>query len=143
MKKLYCLLIFLNCCLHSLQAQDGKQSAVMMKMLELKTALINKDSITLSRLLADDVTYGHTNGLIQTKAQLIRDVVSSVQDYKSIDPSNMNIRVFENTGIVTMKSEVKMKYNGNPLELSMYVTLVWINKDGVWKLVARQSVKNN
>ena len=112
-----------------------------MKMLSLKNSLIGKDSIALSSLLADDVTYGHTNGLIQTKAQLIRDVVSGVQDYKIIEPSDMNIRVFDHTAIVDMKSAVKMIFNNNPLEFNMYVTLVWIRKDGDWKLEARQSVK--
>ena len=127
-------------------AQTGsspEQMQVMMKMLSLKNSLIAKDSVTLSGLLADDVTYGHTNGMIQTKAQLIRDVVSGVQDYKSIDPSDMNIRVFDHTAIVNMKSAVKMMFNNNPLELNMYVTLVWIEQGGDWKLEARQSVKLN
>ena len=113
---------------------------VMMKMLALKNALIAKDSATLNGLLANDVTYGHTSGLIQTKAQLIRSVVSKEQDYKSIDPSEMNIRIFNNTAVVTMKSVVKMMYQGKPLDMNMYVTLVWIKKNN-WQLVARQSVK--
>jgi hypothetical protein len=125
-------------------AQLGIQSemtVIQMKMLSLKNSLIGKDSVKLSNLLADDVTYGHSNALIQTKAQLIRDVMSGVQDYKSIEPAEMNVRVFDHTAIVNMKSSVKMIFNNNPLELNMYVTLVWIQKDGDWKLEARQSVK--
>jgi hypothetical protein len=120
-----------------------EQIQVMMKMRDLKTSLVGKDSVTLSGLLADDVTYGHTNGLIQTKAQLIRDVMSGVQDYKTIEPSNMIIRVYENTGVVTMNSKVIMNYQDKPLELNMFVTLVWIKNSNDWKLVARQSVKLN
>ena len=125
-------------------AQTGsspEQMQVMMKMLSLKNSLIAKDSVTLSGLLADDVTYGHTNGIIQTKAQLIRSVVSGEQDYKSIDPSDMKIRVYENTGVVTMNSKVIMNYQNKPLEMNMFVTLVWIKNNNDWKLVARQSVK--
>lgn len=125
-------------------AQPGlsaEQTQVMMKMLSLKNSLIGKDSVGLSNLLANDVTYGHTNGIIQTKAQLIRDVVSGVQDYKSIEPSDMKIRVYENTGVVTMNSKVIMNYQGKPLELNMFVTLVWIKNKNDWNLVARQSVK--
>jgi len=125
-------------------AQPGfsaEQSQVMMKMLSLKNSLIAKDSVALSIILADEVTYGHTNGIIQTKAQLIRSVVSGEQDYKSIDPSDMKIRVYENTGVVTMNSKVSMIYQSKPLELNMFVTLVWIKNNDDWKLVARQSVK--
>jgi hypothetical protein len=118
-----------------------QQMDVMMKMASLKSALLNKDSVALSALLSADVTYGHTNGLVQTKAQLIRSVVSREQDYKAIDPSDMKIRVYDNTGIVNMNSKVKMIYNGAPLDLSMHIVLVWIKKDNDWKLVARQSVK--
>jgi hypothetical protein len=118
-----------------------QQIDVMMKMASLKSALLNKDSVALSALLSADVTYGHTNGLVQTKAQLIRSVVSREQDYKVIDPLDMKIRVYDNTGIVNMKSKVKMIYNGAPLDLSMHIVLVWIKKDNEWKLVARQSVK--
>jgi hypothetical protein len=127
-------------------AQSGfsaEQSQVMMKMLSLKNSLIGKDSVTLSGLLADDVTYGHTNGLIQTKAQLVRSVMGGEQDYKSIEPSNMNIRIYENTGVVTMNSKVSMNYQNKPLEMNMFVTLVWIKNNNDWKLVARQSVKLN
>lgn len=121
-------------------AQDQKQTEVMMKMLALRNALINKDSIALDDVLASDVTYGHTNGLIQTKAQLIRSVISKEQDYKNIIPSDMNIRIYDNTAVVTMKSSVIMIYHGNPLNMDMYITLVWIKKNK-WQLVARQSVK--
>ena len=127
----------------SASAQSEQQEVVMMKMLELKTALIQKDSVSLSKLLADDVSYGHSNGWLQGKADLIRDVVSGVQDYKTIEPSNLNIRVYENTAVVTMQSKSNMIFQGKPLDLSMNVLLVWVKKNNDWKLIARQSVKNN
>jgi hypothetical protein len=122
------------------QNNSPQQMEVMMKMLALKNALIEKDSAALNDLLASDVTYGHTNGLIQTKAQLIRSVMSKEQDYKAITPSDMNIRIYDNTGVVTMRSAVNMNYQGQPLDMKMYITLVWIKKNK-WQLVARQSVK--
>jgi hypothetical protein len=121
-------------------AQEQKQTEVMMRMLALKNALIAKDSAALDDILATDVSYGHTSGLMQTKTQLIRSVVSRDQDYKTITPSDMNIRIFDNTGVVTMRSGVSMNYQGKPLDMNMYVTLVWIKKNK-WQLVARQSVK--
>ena len=71
------------------QNNSAQQTEVMMKMANLRNALLSKDSVALSNLLADDVTYGHSSGLIQTKTELIRSIVSGEQDYKSIEPSNM------------------------------------------------------
>ncbi len=124
-------------------SQTPEKGAVMMKMLELKTALLKRDSISLTKLLSDDVSYGHSNGLLQTRAQLIRDVMSGTQEYKSIEPYDMNIRIYENSAIVTVKSKIIMTMQGKVLNLSMNVLLVWIFKNNDWQLVGRQSVKNN
>lgn len=121
-------------------AQSSEQIEVMKKMAELRTAILGKDSVALSKLLANDVTYSHTNGLVQTKAEFIHSVMSGEQDYKKITPSDMKVRVYENTGIVTMKSDVSLLFQGKPLDISMTILLVW-RKDKDWKLVARQSTK--
>ena len=143
MKKLLFFIILGNLYYNNIIAQGPQEEAIMMHMLGLKTALIQKDSVSLSKLLSDDVSYGHSNGLLQTRAQLIRDVVSAVQDYKSIDPSDLQIRIYDKTAIVTMKSDVSLLMQGKPMNISMNVLLVWVWKDNDWKLVARQSVKNN
>ena len=141
MKKfLFILLIGLSPIFSFAQDNSPKQTEVMMSMLVLRNALINKDSVALDDVLASDVSYGHTSGLIQTKPQLIRSVMSKEQDYQNIIPSDMNIRIYDNTGVVTMKSSVIMNYQGKPLNMDMYITLVWIKKNK-WQLVARQSVK--
>ncbi len=142
MKKLILILIFFMSFSDSLMAQgeDIRNGVIMMKMLSLKTALIKKDSVSLTKLLSEDVTYGHTNGMIQTKQQLIRDVVSGAQDYKSIEPSDMKIRFYDNTAVVTMIGDVVLNYQNSPLTMHMFITLVWVYKDNEWKLVARQSV---
>lgn len=125
------------------QGNMTSENEVMMKMLSLKNALVKKDSVTLSQVLADDVTYGHTNGLIQSKPELIRSVISGEQDYKSIDPSEMKVRIYDNTAVVTIMLHVKMNYQSSPLDMNMRATLVWIKMKEEWKLVARQSVKTS
>ena len=121
-------------------SQEKEKTEVMQKMMELRNGLINGDSAVLGKLFADDVTYGHTNGLIQTKAQMIKDVVTKVQNYKAIDPSNLNVRIYGNTSVVNMQAHINLIYHDQPLDLDMYIVLVWIKNKGDWKLVARQSV---
>ena len=139
--KLKFIILFLSIATFSFSQDEKGRMEIMMKMLTLKNALVAKDSVVLSKVLADDVTYGHTNAMIQTKAELIRDVVLLVQDYKSIEPSDMKIRFYDNTAIVNMNSKVVMNYQSQPLELSMKITFTWIKKNKDWQLVARQAVK--
>jgi hypothetical protein len=114
---------------------------VMMKMQDLRNALLSKDSISLSVLLADDISYGHSSGLIQTKSQLIRDVMSGFQEYKSIEPSDLNVRIYDNTGIATLKLKVNLNFGGKPMDLNLIATFTWVKINNAWKLVARQAVK--
>src|SRR3954452_9019057 len=123
------------------QQNNLAKQEVMMKMANLRNAILSKDSVALSKLLADDVTYGHSNGLIQTKAEVIRSIMSGEQDYKSIEPSNMVVRVYDNAGIVNTNMKASVIYQGKPNELNMAVTFTWVKINGDWKLVARQSVK--
>jgi hypothetical protein len=103
--------------------------------------LLSKDSVALSNLLADDVTYGHSSGLIQTKAELIRSIMSGEQDYKTIEPSNMKVRIYDNAAAVNANVKANLIYQGKPTDLNMAVTFTWVKINGEWKLVARQSVK--
>ena len=135
------LLLFIASFFATAQNTDAVKETVMMKMWNLKNALISKDSAALENLLAEDVTYGHSSGLIQTKQQLIHDVVTGAQVYKTIEPSNMNIRVFGNAAIVTMNSHMIVAGNGNTMDMNLFVTLTWIKENSDWKLEARQAVK--
>ena len=140
MKKLICILLFSLPSLIGFSQNSAEQMEVMTKMSSLRSALLGKDSVTLSKILADDCSYGHTNGLMQTKAQLIRDVVSGVQDYKSIEPTDMVIKIYDNSAVVTLKSKIKLVYQGNMMDMTMNVIVFWVKKKD-WQIVGRQSVK--
>jgi len=141
-KNIFILLIALSFAFN-VKAQDASdpKMQVMMKMQDLRNALLSRDSTSLSVLLADDISYGHSSGLIQTKSQLIRDVMSGFQEYKSIEASDLNVRIYDNTGIATLKLKVNLSFGGNPMDLNLIATLTWVKINNEWKLVARQSVK--
>ena len=141
MKKIIIIIFLSSLSTISFSQNESVKMDIMMKMLSLKNALVAKDSVTLSKVLADDVTYGHTNALLQTKAELIRAVVSREQDYKSIEPSELKVRVYDNSAVVTMNAKVSMLYQQQPLDLNMRATFIWIKKNNDWQLVARQAVK--
>jgi len=141
MKK-FLLLLFASTFISTISHAQNEQSEVMTKMMSLRNALLSKDSVALSNLLADDVTYGHSSGLIESKAELIRGVMSGDQDYKTIEPSNMKVRIYNgNTGVVNIHLKVNLNYHGNPVDLNLATTLVWAKINGDWKLVARQAAK--
>jgi len=123
------------------QTPSGEQTEVMMQMMELKNAIVGKDSVSMMRILSKDVTYGHSNGLIQTRAEFIRSVMSGEQDYKAIEPSGVEVRIYGSAAIATLQTRVDMYFQGKPLQMDLKMLMTWVKgKDG-WVLVARQAVK--
>jgi Domain of unknown function (DUF4440) len=148
MKKVLVIALFLFPFRSLAQADPIQRIEVSIKLEELKKALINKDSILLYKLLADDVVYGHTNGLVQKRNELIYSVMSYEQDYESIESESDGWQFYENTVVVNSKWKVRLKYQGQTLNLNMFVIMVWVKKtwkekNTDWELVARQSVKLN
>jgi len=143
MKKfLFLSIILLSSAVGFSQKNPQEEMQIMMKMAALRSALLNKDSVAFSELLTDDATYGHSSGLIQTKAQLIRAVVSGEQAYKKIEPKDLKVRFYGNTAIVTGAAKVSLVMNKKPMELSQNILLTWVKVNNDWKLAARQSVSN-
>jgi hypothetical protein len=123
-------------------AETSRQE-IASKMNLLTNALLERDSLNLDRLLDSEVTYGHSNGLHQTKAEVIRSIMSRQHDYQKIDTRSMQIRMYQNTAVVNTQVAVSMLLESKTLELQLDILFVWIQENGNWKLVARQSVRSN
>ena len=54
-------------------------------------AMIKADGAALEQLLANDLTYTHTNAMFETKAQFIKSVTGGAIDYVSIVPSEVKL----------------------------------------------------
>lgn len=124
-------------------ASDSRVLEIEQRMQDWRKALLSRDSMVLESILSEDVTYGHTNALMQSKQSLITSVMRGEQEYRKIDIVSMSTRVYENTALVNLQSNVSLVYHGKEMTLGMDALFVWVNQNGIWKLVARQSVKNS
>ena len=65
--------ILLICCLNA-QSQDSKP--LISAARSLNSALIQKDSLLLVKLLHPSLSYGHSNGWVENKQEVIENNVS-------------------------------------------------------------------
>jgi len=123
------------------QAQSKAEKEVDQAVQELRTAMINADRATLEKLAAAQLSYGHSNGVIDDKNQFVQKIADGTSDYVTIDLKNQTIAVSGNVAIVRHELHANIADGGKPGELHLRVMLVW-QKDGKqWKLLARQAVK--
>jgi len=108
---------------------------------DFNKALITKDSLALKKLVHDKITYGHSNGWIQSKSDIIDDLYSGKIVYNVIDQYFDNIVLDGNTASVRETANINVEMAGKPLQFKLKVLQVWVWKKKGWQLFSRQSVK--
>lgn len=122
-------------------AQTKKEKQVAEAVSRLITAMIDADSLSLSRLVDEQLSYGHSGGHVEGKAEFISKIISGKSDFVSIELNNQTIAVSGSTAIVRHRLDAKTNDNGKPGEVHLQVLLVWQKLHGHWNLLARQAVK--
>ena len=128
-------------------AQAGANAKTEQQVLQAEkdrfAAMIKVDEAALNRLLADDLTYTHSNANMQTKAQFIADLKSGAIKYVSVAPSvpDWKVRVYGNVAIVSGVAAVNVIDHGNNLTFKIRYTNDHVNRGGRWQMVNWQSTR--
>ena len=111
-------------------------------MQKLDKALLEKDSLILAAVLHKEVSYGHSNGWVQTKKDLWSDFVSGKLIYKKIENNSSAIAaISKKWATVRMNTAAEGTVNGKNFNMTLHVLQVWMKTKKGWQLFARQSAK--
>ncbi len=111
-------------------------------MLRLDQALLDRDSTALSQLLHPQLTYGHSNGWVQSREEVWNDGVTGKLHYNIIRPETMATFGITGTAITTRQLiYVEGTVSGKQFAMHLQVLQTWIKTKKGWQLLARQSVK--
>ena len=119
----------------------GDTAAVTEAVSNLTKAMLAADKAKLEALTADELSYGHSGGVVQTKSVFI-DVIANKQTvYKSIELSSQSITLAGNNAIVRHNWLGESgPADGSKWSVSKIGVLqVWQKKGTDWKLLARQA----
>jgi len=122
-------------------AEGGDEAAVKQNVEALREALLKADKAQLERLSADQISYGHSDGRVQNKAEFIDGVMTRKANVKSIDFPDLKIAVAGDAAIARHISESESETDGKPNNVRIGTLEVWQKQGGNWKLLARQGYK--
>ena len=122
-------------------APDKDEPALTAVVESFRKAMIDPDKATLDKLTLDQLTYGHSSGLLQDKAAFEQALLSGSSDFVSIDLSDQTISVVGNTAWVRHTLSAVTNDGGKPGTTHLSVLMVWMKQKGQWRLLARQAVK--
>jgi Domain of unknown function (DUF4440) len=130
------VLLFTYAALH---AQDT--TAVKQAVDRLEKALVEKDTAVVKSLLHKKALFGHSNGWVQNKDEVIRDMNSGHLVYKKIDQQSVMINLDKKYATVKERMEVTGNKGGTDFTLTLFVLQQWVKTKKGWQLWIRQSAK--
>ena len=106
---------------------------------ERNRAILHGDAAALERMTADDYTFITLRGELRTKAEIVQGFKSGSFHYDSREISELNVRVYGSTAVVTGRSNQKGQENGKDYSGDYRFTRVYSKQGGLWQTVALQT----
>jgi len=111
-------------------------------MQQLDKALLQKDEVVLKSILHKEVSYGHSNGWIQSKDDILNDFKSGKLTYNNIqNNSSAIVKISEKYATVKTNTNAEGVVNGTEFKLTLHIMQFWVKTKKGWQLIARQSAK--
>jgi len=138
-------LLIAACALLSRAAAAQVDSASVRQVLVTEdrrfAAMVQADTAALAHLLAPDLTYAHTDGAQNTRAELLQLVGSGALRYASISPEAREVRIVGSSAVVTGRSAMRIESNGQPRAFRIRYLAVYRRGAHGWELIAWQSTR--
>ena len=113
-------------------------------MQQLDKALLQKDEKTLQIVLHKEVSYGHSNGWIQNKNDILNDFTSGKLIYNKIENnSSAIVTISKKYATVKTNTNAEGVVNGTAFNLRLHIMQFWVKTKKGWQLIARQSAKQS
>lgn len=117
------------------------ENAVAAAVDSLVKGILNADRNLLEDIASEALSYGHSAGRIENKAEFVDYLLNAPFDFLSVNTTNQTITVSGDNAIVRHTFTAKATNSGKPVDINLGVLLVWRKESGQWKLFARQGYK--
>ena len=119
--------------------QTGKEGAVSAAVEALRKAMIAADKSVLEKLTAAELSYGHSSGRVETKAEFIEALASGKSGFSAIELTGQTVSVVDKIAIVRHTFNATRRKEGDKVKL--FNLTIWMQQQDQWKLLARQAAK--
>ncbi len=137
MKWLLTILVFAG--LSANGQTDEEKLSVTIK--EFHQALVNSNTVSINQQTDKGLSYGHSNGMVETKTDMIRNLETGDMNYNSFKEDSVQLIINGNMANVRFVADINVTLNGNTGNYHLKVLEVWVRKGKRWLLFARQAVK--
>jgi len=119
--------------------QTGKEGAVSAAVEALRKAMIAANKSVLEKLTAAELSYGHSSGRVETKAEFIEALATGKSGFSAIELTGQTVSVVDKIAIVRHTFNATRRKEGDKVKL--FNLTIWMQQQDQWKLLARQAAK--
>jgi uncharacterized protein (TIGR02246 family) len=119
----------------------GAEQAVLAAQDRRFAATIAGDVAAVGAMMTDDLTYTHSSGVEETKAEFLEGLKSGKYVYREITPRGRRVRVHGDTAIVSGPAHIVIEPGGKRTELELYFTELYVKEGGQWRMALWQSTR--
>lgn len=139
MKSSLTILFFFLLSFANAQTEEEK---LITTLKEFHQALVNKNTVSINQQTDKALSYGHSNGWIQTKTDLIKDFERGYISYQSFKEDSIAVIINGNMANVRFVADIAATLKSTAVNnFHLKVLEVWVKKGKRWVLFARQAVK--
>jgi len=118
---------------------DVAETAAIVQAVEnYRQGMLTASKALLDGVCMDEVFFGHTSGLVQTKAEFIASVIDGKTTWKSLVFEKPNHRVVGDVAISNFVFVGENETGGKINKLRFDVVLAWHKQGGKWRMLVRQ-----
>lgn len=141
MKTIFALFACVLAIQTTMNAQTKDEKEVLAIVESLRQAMMSKDKAVLEKIAADELTYGHSSGLMEDKASFVHNIASGKFGFVKIEYPDVTVKIVGQNAVVRHKITGDTTNDGVPATVNIGVLLVFQKQKGQWKLIARQAHK--
>ena len=108
---------------------------------EFHQCLVKKNTVSINQQTDKALSYGHSNGWVETKAEMIKNLETGFISYQGFKEDSISIAMNSNIANVRFIADITATMNGSTNTYHLKVLEVWVKKGKRWVLFARQAVK--
>jgi len=122
-------------------AQKNDEKTLTAAVETFRQAMIDGNKAILENIAAEDLSYGHSSGVMEDKTAFVTALTSGKSDFVAIELSEQSVKIVNGVGLVRHKLIGEINDGGRANTVRLGVLLVWQKQKGEWKLLARQAFK--
>jgi hypothetical protein len=105
-------------------------------------AMTKQDVAALGHMLSEQLTYTHSNGLVENKTEHLENIRTGKLRYLTMQPEEMQVRFPQRrTAVVTGIVAVTGALNGKEFNIRLRYTDAYVKQRGKWRLASWQSLR--